>query len=291
MLTSYLFLYLFWFAAIFGPQLLRPKGGKVFDSITGKPLPRTIIRIFTDEGKIIETTATDIRGDFHVKVPKGTYQVMVQKSGYKFPSEIQKTGVGFSRNIYTGGPVKVTSDNNPLRVAIPMDPRNKPSKGILLKKVSSRVTTTLAGMSPVIPVIIILYMSVRWLRPPWTTQIMIFNFVNFLILSYQLYIRVKNRTQLGKVVDTNGDPVANLDISLYSKKYEDLVEQTETSSSGKFLFIVPGDEYILRVSDSRYTFAKSEYKDGLEVGEKKKDNITIHPKFVVEKTQIESSQD
>jgi hypothetical protein len=40
MLLSYFLLYFIWFLILFGPQLLKPKGGKVFDSVTGESIPQ-----------------------------------------------------------------------------------------------------------------------------------------------------------------------------------------------------------------------------------------------------------
>ncbi len=284
MLSSYFLLYFIWFLILFGPQLLKPKGGKVFNSVTDESIPQCVIRIFSNEGKIVKTTATDITGIFHARLPKGTYQIMAQHQDYTFPSAIKTSGIGFGRNIYSGGSIEIKQEGAPVRIAIPMDPKEKEHKNKVIKKITSRITTTIVGVNPFILLFIIVYMSALWLRPPWTRQILLFDAVNLLILIYQLYLRNKNKTRFGKVINKEGKPVADLDLGLYTIEYDQLVEETQTTADGRFIFIAPGDKYKLKILDRKYTFADKKYSEGYPVGEEVNETIMIRPTLKVEQT-------
>jgi hypothetical protein len=208
---------------------------------------------------------------------------MVQKQDYLFPSEIQKGSIGNKHNIYNGGSIKIKKNNQPLRLSIPMDPKEKPSN-VAVKKLTSRLATTIAGINPLIPAFIIIYMSALWLRPPWTEQVLLFNAINLIILIYQIYIRVKNRTKLGKVVDKNGKSVPEVELGLFDKEYDELVTETKSGKNGRFLFIVPGKEYNLKVLDTEYTLVDQKHSESIPVGRDTVENIEINPTVRVRRT-------
>jgi hypothetical protein len=281
MQSFYLLLYVVWFLVLFGPHLRRPKGGKVYDAITNQPLSQAIIRILSQDNKLIHTSATDIKGHFHINLNKGKYKIIVQRANYKFPSKIENTNLKSNRTIYTGGLFEIKNNNTPLRKAIPLDPINIDPESATKHKFISKINHMIININPILPIASSVYMTIAWLRPPWIRQVVTFDIVNALLVFYQLYLKKKNETRLGQIVNTKGEPLPNIDVGLYKMKYEKLLKETQTGQNGHFVFIVPGGQYFIKILDSRFKIANPEFSQGYPI-KKEKDQFTmIAPKIEV----------
>jgi len=93
--------------------------GQVFDSQGGKPIIGAMVTVFDQEYNAIrQTQTTDKNGNFSILAQKGTYYIIIEKDGYKFPSTQSHTTK--KQPLYTGGIINKPKTGF-IGVDIPMD--------------------------------------------------------------------------------------------------------------------------------------------------------------------------
>ncbi|MBI2048812.1 MAG: carboxypeptidase regulatory-like domain-containing protein, partial [Parcubacteria group bacterium] len=106
--------------SFFGRGRKRKPWGTVYDSVTKRPLDPAYVSV-RERGREIATAITDIDGRYSLFLPAGTYEIVVNKTHYKFPSTILagKDHDELYDHLYHGGPVvaggaEITALNIPL---------------------------------------------------------------------------------------------------------------------------------------------------------------------------------
>lgn len=98
--------------------------GVVYDSQTKEPLdPAYVSVVDTESGKEVYNQITDIDGRYGFFLKKGTYQIIVNKTNYLFPSKLLAGQMRDSiyENLYFGETFSVTGEEKVITLNVPMD--------------------------------------------------------------------------------------------------------------------------------------------------------------------------
>lgn len=106
----------------FGFRRKRRPWGTVYDSVTKRPLDPAYISV-RQHGREVASAITDIEGRYSLFLSRGEYELTVNKSHYRFPSQLLqgRTGDELYGNLYFGGPI-TTGGDEITAVNIPLDP-------------------------------------------------------------------------------------------------------------------------------------------------------------------------
>jgi hypothetical protein len=279
-LPYYLLQLFFWLLNVLG---IRKKGvpwGVVYDSVSKAPIPRAVIRLFS-QGKLLESRVTDVNGVFYLTPKKGVYTLIASKQGYTFPSTtIVGESDGARNNIYKGGPYKIKSDKDIVRMSIPLDPvRVSPAKAFL-KRSWSFLYSFLMMLNPILLVLGIVIAAVVYYFTRDNLNIVWF-VLNTVFLGLHFYVKYLTKSKWGYVVDLHGNPMAGVEVGLYDKTYGRLIDSRVTDEKGRYSFVVPGDLYTLKPANARYAIDDPQNESGYTVGKKTKGDISINQKMVV----------
>lgn len=267
---------------------LRSKGepwGRVYDSKTKIPISRAVVRLYTIHGELIDTAVTDENGVFNFYPKPGEYKIEVRYPNYSFPSKfISGTTDGPKKNIYTGGVYEVKSSEGVVKVNIPIDPNKKDVLPDFVKRIISFVRSIIFIINPyILGLGSILAFGAYYFVGGWIN--LVSGIVNVLLIGWHLYLNWVERVKWGVVVDEEGEKLSGVEIGLYDKKYDKLVDKQFTGEYGRFRFVVVGGEYILKPTDSNYVINDESKRSGYEVGEQKDEDIVITRKIVVRSTE------
>ncbi|MFA5051930.1 MAG: carboxypeptidase regulatory-like domain-containing protein [Patescibacteria group bacterium] len=253
-LTNLLYLFLrfsyLWMAPIHFGKKRRP-WGIVFDSTTGRPIPRALVRVFAKEfNKLKESQVTDAEGRFGFLISPGEYFITAGKAGFTFPSKFLRSAiVSQYEEIYRGGLFTVgPNDAGIISINIPVDPilaaisqarmkwlRILNTIGLILEKISTPLL--IAGSLLSLLTVII---------EPWSA--------NFIILGvYILLIFIKSimgfliGRSWGLVVDEDtGKAVELAVVRIYDANTGNIMGTRVTNNLGQFTsFIMPGEYYVV----------------------------------------------
>jgi hypothetical protein len=225
--------------------------GIVYDSITKKPLPRSVVRLFESAtGKLLETSVTDVNGVFRLMPMHGNYYIKVFNNGYTFPSQTVPSGSdGAYLNVYKGEPLEILVDHQFVHVSIPLDP-------LQINQTSKIVRQSFLGMEFILRIVSLLLLTVGTalsfanLLHYQNIPVILLFFVYVLFIAIQVIFAFIRPKEHGTVTDKDGKPVPNLEIGVYETEFNTLVAKTFTDQFGHYYFIVPFQGYKLRLLDS-----------------------------------------
>ncbi len=272
------------FIGVLGSGKGKKPWGVVYDSDTKEPISRAVVRLFSD-GKLVDTSVTDILGTFYFAPKKGTYEIKVSKAHYKFPSERVKGKSDFPRkNIYVGGKYEVKKDREVINVNIPLDAVSERQGISIIRKVYTKFVSTLVILNPYLLVFGAALSYVEYLIFDQRRYFILF-WIYIVMLGINLYTRFFTKARWGIVVDEDGEPLEGVEIGLYDRKYGKKIDRRFTDEKGQFKFVVPGREYYLKPVRQEYVIAEEEYRSkGYPVGQKTEGNIHISQRVKVRKT-------
>ena len=249
-----------WLAPVAFGKRRKRSWGTVFDSVTGRPIKRAIVRIFSREfNKLVESQITDTQGRFGFLVDPGEYFVTVTRPGFAFPSHIMKTSaVSQYEDIYRGDTIKINERNaGSLVLNIPIDPNIKEiprtrlrwlrilnKLGYLLEKFSTPLLATGTVLS--------------WLAliiDPATVNYYILGLYAALIFIKYLVGGILERSW-GEVTDfVSGDPIGMVAVRIYNAGKGSIIGTRVTNRKGQFTSLVaPGQYYLVAVKAGFRTF-------------------------------------
>lgn len=260
----------------------RQRWGLVYDSVTKQPIGGAIVRLYHEDGRLIETEVTSQTGTFSFLPVVGRYRLLVTKPGYVFPSvKITSRDDGEYRKIYRGEIISVTARNAVVNVSIPIDPKIRATVGRLdvLRQFIRRYRAYLEFSLAVGG---LLFSTVSYISNPSILNqiILVFYGLMFFVAAIKfLYVE----QQWGVVVDELGHPVASLNLSLLEMPLNRLVQRRVTDRDGRYQFVAPKGDYILLVTSEEWALviAKGGY-DGSTLRMKSEHNV-VKKKIVVRK--------
>lgn len=227
--------------------------GVVYDSITKKPLPRSVVRLFeSSTGKLLETSVTDVNGVFRLMPMHGNYYIKVFNQGYTFPSQTVPSGSdGAYLNIYKGEPLEILVDHQFVHVSVPLDP-------VEVNQTSKMVRQSFLGVEFILKIVSLMLLtsgvalSFANLLHYQNLPVIILFFVYVLFIATQVIFALIRPKEHGTITDKNGKPVSNIEIGVYETEFNTLVAKTFSDQFGHYYFIVPFQGYKIRLLDPLY---------------------------------------
>ncbi|MFA6098040.1 MAG: carboxypeptidase regulatory-like domain-containing protein [Patescibacteria group bacterium] len=249
----------FWLVPIsFGKK--RKAWGTVFDSLTGRPISRAVVRIFSREfNKLRESQITDKEGRFGFIVDEGVYYLTVTRPGYVFPSHILETAaISQYINIYRGNTISIDDGNKgTLALNIPVDPnmREISSGRVNWLKIISFIGNLLEKMNT--PLLI------GGTILSWLALIIEPKLINYLLLGLYaalLFLRYITARHLGRswgvVKDKyTGAPIEQAVVRIYNVNTGNLLWTRVTNQQGQFNGLLsPGRYYLVIIKYGYHMF-------------------------------------
>ncbi len=246
----------FWLVPISLSKKRKP-WGTVFDSITGEPVSRAVVRIFSREfNKLKSSSITDKGGRFGFLVEKGVYYITVKHPGYSFPSKIMTTAaITKYPNIYRGDTFEIKEEKEGLVSAnIPIDPDTKsvPQDRVRWLRTVNLLGNIVEKLN--IPFLIagtVLSWATLILKPT-TANGLILGLYGFLILFHFISSRKLGRSW-GLVRDQEtGKPVEQAVVRIYNADTSRLMWTRVTNTKGQFNGLLSSGRYYLVIIKNGY---------------------------------------
>ncbi len=255
--------------------------GVVYDSVTKKGLPRAIVRVKDASSlAIIQTTVTDAQGIFRLNTQKGVYLLEVTKNGYTFPSTLVPDKVDAQyTSIYKGEKVIVEVEGQSLMFSIPIDSKHLSSWQKTIHQFGVIAVSAIrwaSDISLIIGIALSIAFAIRY--PGFITFFILGLYI--LILVAKIVYSVMQPKQFGTVTTGWLRPVADLEIGLYDKDFNTFISQTYTNRDGKYQFIVPANDYRIKVISQEWEIIGAGVTNGVKsvIKPKKMDDSVLFVK-------------
>ncbi|MDP1620690.1 MAG: carboxypeptidase-like regulatory domain-containing protein [bacterium] len=188
----------------------------MFESETNLPIDFATVKIYSKDGRVLDSVLTDKEGRFGFLVTEGSYSVEVQKEGFVFPSKVNEKmfDKDLYKNIYTGGQVHFEADQV-IDFNIPIDVQGKSLREFSQEKIKSmslpwktwlRVfqwTVFAAGF--LLTIFNVIYLT--------SLLSILFLLVYLAVIFYQIF---GNQKSYGKLIDkTTGEPIPFAVVSIF----------------------------------------------------------------------------
>ena len=238
----------------------RKPWGIVFDSTTGKPVRRAIVRLFSKEfNKLRESQITDAEGRFGFLVDPGEYFVAVERRGFLFPSMILKSSIiTMYDNIYRGNIFTVKERREGvLNLNIPVDPeiREVTRERLLWLRFLNILGVVLERLNmPLLLGGLLISWAAAVVQPTLFNNIILL-FYGLLIILKGIILRRMQRSW-GVVTDhLTGSPIQYAVVRIYNVATGTVTGTRVTSSQGQFTALVsPGQYYTVVAKAGYHTF-------------------------------------
>ncbi|MDD5039662.1 MAG: carboxypeptidase regulatory-like domain-containing protein [Patescibacteria group bacterium] len=234
--------------------------GSVFDSTTGRPIRRAIVRIFSREfNKLRESQITDAQGRFGFLVEPGEYYVTVVRPGYIFPSHILKTAaISQYENIYRGDTFTVSEkDAGTLNINIPIDPDTEavPESRLRWLRILNRIGFILERVStPLLITGTVLSWLALVLDPVIANYAILSLYTALIFIKYLIGGILERSWGVTQDAET-GEPISMAVVRIYNAEKSTLLGTRVTNSRGQFTALVaPGSYYLVAVKNGYETF-------------------------------------
>lgn len=239
---TYLFQFMIWFFAIFGMFIKTAQWATVYDSKTKSPISGAIVRIYSDNN-LVDTIVTTSLGIINVKLRKGKYNIVVVRPDYEFPSKLRPLSEdGLYKKLYYGEEFSIEKDSSRILYNIPLDPKGEVIKRSVDDIVSSFAVQTFGNFNSWFLAFVIIAQIILW---PTYIDTWIFGLIGLILFAVRYIRNRRSRARPGKVVDTEGRPVANIRLDLFDTEWNKKVGDTLSNAKGEYeLLLFPGRYYI-----------------------------------------------
>ncbi len=245
----------------------RKRWGMVYGSLTKLPVDLAIVRLFDQQGKLLQTRVTDKQGRYLFFVDAGTYRISVTKPGFLFPSVFLKekaADLDFT-DLYHDELIVVTEKGTAITRPIPVDSIEKTEapKSLLGRTLKRGFQKTIAWSGPMFAVVSLVITPTR----------LTFGFLVFQIMLLGLFHRLSERKRpesWGSVVDAiTKKPIVFAITRIFDITYNKLLETQISDSRGRYAFLVGKGIFYITVEKPGYESYKSATLD-LSRGETEK---------------------
>ena len=229
----------------------REKWGVVYDSISKKPIPLAILRIFNKEtGKLVQTKVSDKNGRYQVIVDPGKYYIQITKDEYVYPSEILFGEDQDSKyyGLYHGGTIEAT-EKMILNFNIPIDPNKSevaPSKMVKRKMIKS-LQNGIAIVGPIAATISLI------INPTWWVAILLVFQLMLVIIFRKMAIPAKSKNWGAVLDEKTNKPIKNAVVRVFDTRYNKLLESQVTDNNGRYGFLVTKNDYLVTSEKPKYS--------------------------------------
>lgn len=225
--------------------------GYVYDSLTKDPIPQAIIRVYSEDGKMVWTDVTDSKGYFSARLSSGKYRMVVTAQGYVYPSSIVFGKDDYPlTNVYRGE-YFVVEENEEFNFSIPLDSKDVSRLKALGEIAKGRIRVLLNILNILLFVIGLVFAIYVFSRDPyWLTFLILILYIPSLIL--MISGTFKKRGKYGVVKDVEGNPVSGVVIGLRELEFDRIVLKRITDNMGRYRMFAQSGRYRLEVLDTSY---------------------------------------
>jgi len=254
--------------------------GVVYNSLTKQPIDLAVVRLIEAKtGRLLMTKITDKEGRYAFITDPGTYKIVVDKSEYKFPSQVLKDLKEDFKylNLYQGQEIEVKEKNTIITPNIPLDPEKeiKPAKLVIRDYFISFLKKALPLTGLVLSFIFFLIIPKLYLLIFFFLHLLLYLLVKYLIIS-------QPKKDWGIVYDKKTKkPLPLAVVRIFEADFNKLLDQQATNIKGEYGFLVGGRKFYLTFYKPGYQEEKSKILDfqkqergsvvGLDVGLFKKE--------------------
>ncbi len=257
--------------------------GVVYDSVTKRPLdPAYVIAQMRGTAKSKGEAITDLDGRYGFLLNPGEYEIVANKTHYKFPSEKLKGKARdeFYENLYFGDPFHVR-DGGVVQYNIPLDPiefdwnefaKNQDKVFLVYSK---KQNIRLWVFNTIFFVGLIFSLVSLILTPSLLNMIVVGIYIA--ILSFQIFWRVSHK--ITRVLNkTTGKPIPFALIKVWLSGLNTVVKKSVSDETGRFFFLVPPGKYYMTVEEKQMD---GSYKEVLRTEERELKGGVIKEDFLV----------
>lgn len=231
--------------------------GVVYNAFTKTPIDLALVRLYSvAENKLIRSRVTDKEGKYFFLVQPGKYRIIINKSGYEFPSSIlsKVKDDAIFLDVYHGEEIEVTEKNVVVTPNIPIEPLNIDQKKEIdsIKKIRAlrKMQYWFAFIGIVVSTGVFLIQISIWTGIVLGIQIIVYLLVRRLVIS-------KKPKSWGIVYDQKTQrPIDNVIVRIFEPKYHKLLETGITDSKGRYTFLLGPNEYSSTFEKDGYNSAE-----------------------------------
>jgi hypothetical protein len=238
----------------------KPAWGVVYDTVSKKPLPRVVLRIFSEpDGRLRQTISSNEKGEFGFLVPSGRYSITASHLGFNFPTHIVlSSSDGRFANVYRGGEVEINTsgpqDKAPININIPMDPTR-------LNVIDISVVSTIRAIQRLfetirLPIMVIGTLAAIYLvveRGLWFDWLIVAIYI--VLWTLEVKYLFKKRTY-GIVTGDDGEPLGLVIIRVLDAAGK-IKSTAVTGDDGKFILSLDPGLYRFDASKPGYVSSRS----------------------------------
>ncbi|MDP1884665.1 MAG: Ig-like domain-containing protein [Candidatus Moranbacteria bacterium] len=190
--------------------------GTVFESETNMPIDFATVKIYSKDGRVLDSVLTDKEGRFGFLVAEGLYSVEVQKDGFVFPSRVNKEmfDKDLYKNIYMGGQVHFEADQV-INFNIPIDVQGRSLRESSKEKIKAMSLPWKAWLRIIQNVIFVAGFLLAIFNVIYLTSLIsiVFFLVYVAVIFYQIFGHQKS---YGKLIDkATGEPIPFAVVSIF----------------------------------------------------------------------------
>lgn len=222
----------------------RRKGwGVVYNALSKLPVDLATVRLFTAEGRLLQTRVTDKQGRYAFIVGPGFYRIEVNKAGFVYPSVIlkdKKEDLDFL-DLYHREVIEVKEESTTIAANIPLDPVEKAEtpKDVMRRAAFRKIQRRTAVVGPILSVVGVI------LAPSWITAIPMAAHIGLYIVFLRLS-RTRRPKSWGIVYErAAGAPIQFAIARVFENQYNKLLETQVTDAKGRYSFLVGRNVYYL----------------------------------------------
>lgn len=231
--------------------------GIVFDSITKQPLDPVIVSLKDAQGKIVQTSITDMEGRYGFIAAPGFYSLEAHKADYVFPSEklTGKISDGVYEELYFGGIFQVLEEGEIITKNIPLDAVNfnwneyEKARLGLSKSFSQKIqkySTLIFVLGFILSIVAVFILPIIW---------------NYIVLGLYIVMGILQALGLprhsGSVFTKDGQPLSFGIMRVYSVTLQKEMKKVVLDNLGNYYCLIRSGEYYVtfesRNPDGTYT--------------------------------------
>ena len=225
--------------------------GLVYNSLTKEPIRNVVVRFYDSNNELASTEVTNVYGIFETNLPDGNYSILIQGSGYVFPSRViwGVEDVPY-KNIYKGGLFRYDSSVD-VSFSIPIDPVDRSLPEYVKAVNKNHLLSLLSVITTVLTIAGFFFSVISYLKNENTLNLVLL-IIYAIILLITLLVSKKNLFGFGVVKNELGLLEPNFEIGLMETEFGTLYAKRITNDKGKYRFIVPNGKYRLVSLNPQY---------------------------------------
>jgi hypothetical protein len=230
-------------------RVKRKPWGVVYNSVTKEPLDPAVVVLKDKHGEIVSTSITDLDGRYGFLVKPGMYIIEANKTGYTFPSTLNKKEDELYSDLYYGEKIHIKEEGEVITYNIPLDPIatdwNAEAKTAQhLMTYYTKQGKTLAQISTVVFTLGLIISIIALIANQSTYNIVLAIIYILIFILRQFGFTPK---PWGSVTDSSGYGLPYAIIRIYSSATDTEIAHKVTDATGRYYCLIQNGNYYATV--------------------------------------------